>query len=90
MIEQRIVLPASSTHRACRCRIFVNAGSGSAFPSFDADFVDVLSALDAERYIFYRSVQGLVADTTLINAGDGLPMFLEAVFEESRGATYEI
>lgn len=52
--------------------------------------MDVLSALDAERYIFYRSVQGLVADTTLINAGDGLPMFLEAVFEESRGATYEI
>jgi hypothetical protein len=52
--------------------------------------VDVLPALGAEGNIFYRSVEGLGADTTFVDAENGLSVFLEAVFEEPRGLAYEI
>jgi hypothetical protein len=52
--------------------------------------VDVLAALGAEGDVSFRGVEGFSADTTFINAEDRLSVFLEAVFEESRGLADEI
>jgi hypothetical protein len=52
--------------------------------------VDVLSALDTKCDVFHRSIQNFSADTTFIDAEHGFSIFLEAVFEESRGSAYEI
>jgi len=64
--------------------------SARLLPGFDAGFMYILSAFEAEGDVFDDRIESLGADVAFVGRGDGLSVFLEAGLEEERGLAYEI